>query len=109
VAISRALTARPKPLLLDEPSLGLAPSIVGDMFDAIRRTNADGLSVLLVEQNIVTAMELARRAYVIEEGRIVMTGPADTLLQQPEIRRISARGVRLLLLVLRSPLTLKLF
>ncbi len=87
VAIGLALMARPKLLLTDEPSLGLAPSIVGDMFDAIRRINADGLSVLLVEQNIVMAMELARRAYVIEESRIVMTGPADTLLPRPEIRK----------------------
>jgi branched-chain amino acid transport system ATP-binding protein len=87
VAIGRALMACPRLLLLDEPSLGLAPSIVSDMFDAIRRINANGLSVLLVEQNIVMAMELARRAYVLEEGRIVMSGPADTLLQRPEIRK----------------------
>jgi branched-chain amino acid transport system ATP-binding protein len=87
VAIGRALMALPKLLLLDEPSLGLAPTVVMDMFDAIRRINADGLSVLLVEQNIVMAMEIASRAYVLEEGRIVTSGPADTLLQQPEIRK----------------------
>ena len=87
VAIGRALMARPKLLLLDEPSLGLAPSIVMDMFDAIRRINADGLSVLLVEQNVSMAMEIARRVYVLEEGRIVMEGPADDLMRRPEIRK----------------------
>src|SRR3546814_5830686 len=87
VAIGRALMALPKLLLLDEPSLGLAPSIVMDMFDAIRRINADGLSVLLVEQNVSMAMDLATRAYVLEEGRIVMEGPADDLVQRPEIRK----------------------
>lgn len=87
VAIGRALMARPKLLLLDEPSLGLAPSIVMDMFDAIRRINADGLSVLLVEQNVSMAMEVARRVYVLEEGRIAMEGPADDLMQRPEIRK----------------------
>lgn len=87
VAIGRALMARPRLLLLDEPSLGLAPSIVMDMFDAIRRINADGLSVLLVEQNVSMAMEIARRVYVLEEGRIVMEGPADDLMRRPEIRK----------------------
>ncbi|MFN4310425.1 MAG: ABC transporter ATP-binding protein [Ferrovibrio sp.] len=87
VAIGRALMARPKLLLLDEPSLGLAPAIVMDMFEAIRRINADGLSVLLVEQNVSMAMDVARRAYVLEEGRIVMQGPAHDLMQRPEIRK----------------------
>jgi branched-chain amino acid transport system ATP-binding protein len=87
VAIGRALMARPKLLLLDEPSLGLAPSIVMDMFDAIRRINTDGLSVLLVEQNVSMAMEIAKRVYVLEEGRIVMEGPADDLMRRPEIRK----------------------
>jgi len=87
VAIGRALMARPKLLLLDEPSLGLAPSIVMDMFDAIRRINADGLSVLLVEQNVSMAMEIAKRAYVLEEGRIVMDGAADDLMRRPEVQK----------------------
>ena len=87
VAIGRALMARPRLLLLDEPSLGLAPSIVMDMFDAIRRINTDGLSVLLVEQNVSMAMEIAKRVYVLEEGRIVMEGPADDLMRRPEIRK----------------------
>jgi branched-chain amino acid transport system ATP-binding protein len=87
LAIGRALMACPKLLLLDEPSLGLAPAVVLDMFAAIRRINGQGLSVLLVEQNVVMAMEIASRAYVLEEGRIALSGPADTLLQRPEIRK----------------------
>jgi len=87
VAIGRALMARPGLLLLDEPSLGLAPLIVLDMFRAIRQINAQGTSVLLVEQNVVMAMELANRAYVMEEGRIVAEGQASELLTRPEIQK----------------------
>ncbi|MEP6720746.1 MAG: ABC transporter ATP-binding protein [Variovorax sp.] len=87
VAIARALMARPRLLLLDEPSLGLSPRIVGDMFDAIRRINAAGMSVLLVEQNVAMAMEISQRAYVLEEGRVVAEGAPDVLLARPEIQR----------------------
>jgi branched-chain amino acid transport system ATP-binding protein len=87
VAIGRALMSRPKLLLLDEPSLGLAPAVVLDMFDAIRQINASGTSVLLVEQNVAMAMELAKRAYVMEEGRIVADGDARELMERPEIKR----------------------
>jgi branched-chain amino acid transport system ATP-binding protein len=87
VAIGRALMACPTMLLLDEPSLGLAPSIVLDMFHAIREINAEGTSVLLVEQNVAMAMELARRAYVMEEGRIVAEGAASELMSRPEIQK----------------------
>ncbi len=87
VAIARALMAKPSMLLLDEPSLGLAPLVVQDMFRAIREINALGTSVLLVEQNVAMAMQLARRAYVVEEGRIVAEGAAAELMQRPEIRR----------------------
>ena len=87
VAIARALMACPDVLLLDEPSLGLAPAIVADLFDAIRRINGDGMSVLLVEQNVAIAMQAATRAYVLEEGRIVAEGPSGELLARPEIRR----------------------
>jgi len=87
VAIARALMARPRLLLLDEPSLGLSPLIVADMFDAVRRINAQGVSVLLVEQNVEIALSLSDRAYVLEEGRIVAEGEPDDLLARPEIQR----------------------
>ncbi len=87
VAIGRALMSRPQLLLLDEPSLGLAPAVVLDVFKAIREINAGGTSVLLVEQNVAMAMEIARRAYVMEEGRIVAEGLARDLLGRPEIQK----------------------
>jgi len=87
VAIARALMARPKLLLLDEPSLGLSPAIVEDMFDAIRRINADGMTVMLVEQNVAMALDVSTRAYVLEEGRIVAEGEPRELAARPEIRR----------------------
>lgn len=87
VAIGRALMACPSLLLLDEPSLGLAPAVVLDMFEAIRKINAQGTAVLLVEQNVAMAMEIARRAYVVEEGRIVAEGAASELMTRPEIQR----------------------
>jgi branched-chain amino acid transport system ATP-binding protein len=87
VAIGRALMAMPALLLLDEPSLGLAPAIVLDMFNAIRQINVQGTSVLLVEQNVAMAMQLASRAYVVEEGRMVAEGQASELLTRPEIQK----------------------
>ena len=87
VAIARALMARPRLLLLDEPSLGLSPLIVADMFDAVGRINAQGVSVLLVEQNVEVALSLSDRAYVLEEGRIVAEGEPAELLARPEIQR----------------------
>ena len=87
VAIGRALMSRPQLLLLDEPSLGLSPMVVVTMFKAIREINELGTSVLLVEQNVSMAMDLARRAYVMEEGRIVADGQAAELVNRPEIRK----------------------
>jgi branched-chain amino acid transport system ATP-binding protein len=87
VAIARALMARPRLLLLDEPSLGLSPLMVDSMFDAVRRIHAQGVSVLLVEQNVQVAMSLAERACVLEEGRIVAEGETADLLARPEIQR----------------------
>jgi branched-chain amino acid transport system ATP-binding protein len=87
LAIARALMARPRLLLLDEPSLGLSPLIVQDLFATLRRINAEGMSVLLVEQNVAMAMAVASRAYVLEEGRIVAEGEPSALLARPEIQR----------------------
>jgi branched-chain amino acid transport system ATP-binding protein len=86
VAIGRALMARPRLLLLDEPSLGLAPLVVDLMFEAIAAIHAEGVAVLLVEQNVARALAIADRAYVLEEGRIVASGPPADLLGDPRIR-----------------------
>jgi branched-chain amino acid transport system ATP-binding protein len=87
LAIGRALMARPRLLLMDEPSLGLAPVIVDGVFDVIGEINRAGMSVLLVEQNVERALEIASRGYVLSEGRIVLHGTADELLANAELRR----------------------
>lgn len=86
LAIGRALMARPRLLLLDEPSLGLAPVIVDSIFEVLRQIHSEGTSVLVVEQNVVEALELAARGYVLEQGRIVAEAPAADLLQDPAVR-----------------------
>src|SRR4029079_12660916 len=86
LAIARALMARPKLLLLDEPSLGLAPQIVVQIFQVIKELNSQGMSVLLVEQNARMALKVAHRGYVLETGRITFTDKADVLLNDPRIR-----------------------
>ena len=86
LAISRALMARPSLLLLDEPSLGLAPIIIQQIFAIIRRVNANGTTVFLVEQNANQALRIAHRGYVMENGRIAMEGLAKELLESPEVR-----------------------
>lgn len=86
VAIGRALMGRPKVLLLDEPSLGLAPLIVKQVLEAVKAINETGTTVLLAEQNAYAALKIAHRAYVIENGRIVMEGDPDTLLGDTRIR-----------------------
>jgi len=86
VAIGRALMARPRLLLLDEPSLGLAPALVDQMFETIRAIHAEGVAILLVEQNVGKALEIADRAYVLEEGRIVAEGPPAVLLGESRIQ-----------------------
>ena len=87
LAIGRALMMRPRLLLLDEPSLGLAPLIIRDIFDALREIAAGGTTVLLVEQSAHLALKVADRAYVLESGRITTQGTADTLAKSEEIRR----------------------
>jgi branched-chain amino acid transport system ATP-binding protein len=86
-AIGRGLMARPRLLLLDEPSLGLAPVMVKLIFENLRAINADGTAMLLVEQNVPRALALSHRGYVIENGRIVLDGPRDSLQQSPHIKR----------------------
>ena len=86
LAIGRALMSKPKLLLLDEPSFGLAPILVQQMFEMIEEINKQGVTVLLVEQNVRAALELAQRAYVIENGRIVGEGKGDDLLSFESIR-----------------------
>jgi len=86
LAIGRALMARPRYLLLDEPSLGLAPVIVENIFEVLRQINAEGVSVVVVEQNVVEALELASRGYVLEQGNIVKEASADSLLGDPAVR-----------------------
>ncbi len=87
LAISRALMSRPKLLLLDEPSLGLAPQVVETIFRILRDVHARGVSILLVEQNAHLALSLANHGYVLETGEVVMQGTGQTLLASPEIRR----------------------
>jgi branched-chain amino acid transport system ATP-binding protein len=86
-AIGRGLMADPKLLMLDEPSLGLAPVMVKLIFETLVRINARGTTLLLVEQNVPRALALSHRGYVIESGRIVLEGARDALQQNPEIRR----------------------
>jgi branched-chain amino acid transport system ATP-binding protein len=87
VAIGRALMGRPKALLLDEPSLGLAPLVVKQMFEVIARINKAGTTVLLAEQNAYAALNIASRAYVIEQGHIVLEGGREELLNNTQVRK----------------------
>ena len=87
LAIGRGLMSEPRLLILDEPSLGLSPLLVEEMFALIGRLNRDGLAILLVEQNVVQSLELAARAYVMENGRIVLSGEAAALREDPALKR----------------------
>jgi branched-chain amino acid transport system ATP-binding protein len=86
LAIGRALMARPRLLLMDEPSLGLAPVVVDEVFDVIDTVRDQGVGVLLVEQNAQMALDVSTRAYLLAEGRVVMEGPAKDLAESPEVR-----------------------
>jgi branched-chain amino acid transport system ATP-binding protein len=92
LAIGRALMGRPKLLLLDEPSLGLAPMIIDLLFDAVLAINKTGVAILLVEQNAALALEVSHRAYVIETGRVILEGPAKGLLQDARVQEAYLGG-----------------
>jgi branched-chain amino acid transport system ATP-binding protein len=85
LAIARALMAKPRLLLLDEPSIGLAPLLVQEMFKTLRRLNESGLTILLVEQNARQALKIAHYAYVMENGKIVLSGPSAELLGNSKV------------------------
>jgi branched-chain amino acid transport system ATP-binding protein len=87
LAVGRALMARPKMLLLDEPSMGLAPLMVKEVFSEVRKMRDLGVTVLLVEQNAVATLDIADRAYVMETGEIILEGEAPELMNNPEVRR----------------------
>jgi branched-chain amino acid transport system ATP-binding protein len=92
LAISRALMSRPKLVLFDEPSLGLAPNIVERTFDIVTAIRAEGVTVMMVEQNALAALELSDRAYVLEQGRITRTGSGKELLNDPEVKKAYLGG-----------------
>jgi branched-chain amino acid transport system ATP-binding protein len=92
LAIGRALMSRPKILLLDEPSMGLAPLLVQEIFNIIKDVNSNGTTVLLVEQNARMALQIAHRAYVIETGRIVLSGTGAELMESEEIKKAYLGG-----------------
>ena len=85
LAVGRAMMSRPKLLLMDEPSLGLAPLIIKNIFDIIKQLNEEGMTILLIEQNANMALKIAHRAFVLETGHITMTGTGKELLENPQI------------------------
>src|SRR3954469_16509413 len=92
LAISRALMSRPKLVLFDEPSLGLAPTIVERTFDIIRQIRAEGVTVVMVEQNALAALELSDRAYVMEQGTVTLSGTGQALLGDPHVQKAYLGG-----------------
>ena len=92
LAIARGLMGKPKVLLLDEPSLGLAPLIVADIFETVKRVNKEGVTVVLVEQNANLALKIANRGYVLETGTITLTDDADKLATNPKVREAYLGG-----------------
>ena len=87
LAMGRALMSRPKLLMMDEPSMGLAPILVQEIFDIIQQISQEGITILLVEQNAHMALSVANRGYVLETGRIVLEGTAQTLLNNDEVKK----------------------
>ncbi|AUU89552.1 MULTISPECIES: ABC transporter ATP-binding protein [Enterobacteriaceae] len=92
LAIARALMSEPVLLMLDEPSLGLAPKVVGELFATIRQLREENITILLVEQNATAALRIADRAYVLENGKIVLSGEAKDVLANPEVKKMYLGG-----------------
>jgi branched-chain amino acid transport system ATP-binding protein len=92
VALARGLMSQPRLLLIDEPFLGLAPMIVEQLVDVIRRINRDGVTILFIEQNLELALSIASRGYILESGRTILDGPSENLLHSAEVRRIFLGG-----------------
>jgi branched-chain amino acid transport system ATP-binding protein len=88
LALGRALMSEPKLLMLDEPSLGLAPAVVDQLYDALEKLHREGLTLLLAEQSVPLALDIADYAYVLQTGRTVLVGPAERLVNDPEVQRI---------------------
>jgi branched-chain amino acid transport system ATP-binding protein len=86
LAMGRAMISRPRLLLLDEPSMGLAPLMVEKFFEVVRAIAAEGVTILLIEQNARLALEISQRAYVMESGQIILDGPSSALLDDPKVR-----------------------
>jgi len=93
LALGRSLMSRPKLLILDEPSLGLAPIVIETIFDMLKKINTQGVTILIVEQNAVMALELSHRAYVLENGRVALSGQSADLARDPEVRKAYLGGV----------------
>jgi branched-chain amino acid transport system ATP-binding protein len=92
LALSRSLMSRPKLLILDEPSLGLAPLVIETIFDMLKKINVQGITILIVEQNAVMALELSHRAYVLETGRMVLSGQSTELASNPQVQKAYLGG-----------------
>jgi len=86
LAIGRCLMGQPELIMLDEPSLGLAPNLVAEVFETVRKLNAEGITIILVEQNVAVSLKLAAQAYVLENGRIAMSGKGEDLLHDDRVR-----------------------
>lgn len=92
LALGRGLMSRPRLLMVDEPFLGLAPAVVQEMKQAFQRINADGVSILFIEQNVQVALSMAHRGYILESGRLVLTGESAALLRSDEVKRVFLGG-----------------
>jgi branched-chain amino acid transport system ATP-binding protein len=92
LALGRGLMSRPRLLMVDEPFLGLAPAIVQEMKDAFQRINAEGVSILFIEQNVQVALNMSSRGYILESGRLALEGESANLLESPEVKRIFLGG-----------------